>query len=90
VYALKKVNGQWELWVWSVYGAETTYPEVYGLETPEPKEEFFRGAIVIRDPEAGKTYVVRTRYDGCDNSFTNVEVVDDPAYTPGAVPCPTV
>lgn len=100
MYTFKKGDGgQWELWVWAVYGTETTFPQVFALKTPkEPKEEFFRhhgssGPIVIvRDPEAGKTYVLSTRFEGHDDSFTTVvEVVDDPTYTPeGAVPCLTV
>lgn len=80
MYTLKKGDGgQWELWVWAVFGAETTYPEVYVLET-EPKEVLVPGATLIRDLR--KTYVVRTRYDECDNSFSTVQIVDDPTYIP--------
>lgn len=95
MFTLKKGDGGlWELWVWAVFGTEVTFPEVFRLVTKEPKEEFYRREsggtmVVIRDPEAGRTYVLTTSFEG-DNSYSHVEVVDDPTYTPGAVPCPTV
>lgn len=76
----KDKGGCWELLVFGVFGSEITHPEIFRLETvTEPKEVLVPGATLIRDLR--RTYVVRTRYDECGNSYSHVEVVDDPTYT---------